>query len=322
VNYFSPPDYLRLAKGDDSSPTKADYLAQARYEKDGFSIGASFAPFRPNSGTIPQESPWFPKKGIGEKLYALLYIYTLNTVDWADGTGADSFKFDPAYSVETGLSGEGWRFAVSGFYGPDREPGTISKIGLSYDETYNVAISPIESRIARVGATGKMELGFIDAWVDASAFRGKALETGDLYQAGSGAYSTSSATADGIDYTLGFFKGLPLPGASISAEWRNTWYSRPAAGSVLPFLHRALAWKCLFPPFAGPGAAAVHFAAQVSGIYSLEDGSATVVPALEATIGKGKTIGVRYLGFWGSNDTELGQFTHSNRVEISFTTAF
>jgi hypothetical protein len=321
VNYFSPPDYVRLATGDDSSPTRADYLAQARYEIDGFSIGASFAPFRPESGVIPQESPWFPKKGVRTELYLIPTTYMLNATDWVDDTRSGSFKFDPAYSIEAGLAGDGWRFALSGFYGPDREPGTTSKITLliASNDEFDVAISPIRSRIARLGAAGKINFGFMDAWIDASAFRGKRLETGNLYSTADG-LATSSATADGIDYTVGFFRGLPVLGSSISAEWRNTWYVDPKEGSTLPFLHRAIAWKAVLPLFNGPGMAAIRFTAEVSGIYSLEDGSATTVPALSADLGNDKALVIRYLRLWGSSDTELGQFADSSRVEFIFTT--
>lgn len=314
VDYFSPVDYGRSIEEGNAIVGRPDILAQARFACGNLFATASFAPFRPVLGLEPVSSPWFSRKGIKESLLlATGDSDTLRTLSWADGVADNPFIPDLATSLEAGYANEWLRIGLSGFYGADREPGRTSTLTYSFSEAnrYDIALSPIRAPMARVGALAAATIGPFDVRADGSWFDGKGLEFGSLYSAADG-YETVAYAVSGIDYTVGFSWRLPFNQCRLSAEWRNTWYEDSVDGAVFPFLHRAAAAEAVIPLSSLP------LTISATGLLSLEDGSSFIAPALTLQVGPTSAITARWLCFAGKTDTELGEFSDSNRFTFSY----
>jgi hypothetical protein len=312
VDYFAALDFERLIEEGPAHARLPDDLLRAQYDLGPWRFAASIAPFAPAYRDTLTSSPWLPLGGIKESFASALgtMTYKLRDLIWTEESS--SRGFDPAYALEAGLGGEAWQLCISYYDGRDREPALIamaSSLDVSAFGYYDLELRHEGSRIRKVGLSGRMGQGSLSGWVDASWFSGRLLALGSPYSPVD-AWQSSLST-EGITYTLGASLALPLPESSLELEWRSSSYFGDVSKASAPFLERAASARAA--AYLPSGVAGIELLA----LYSLEDGSFLLVPAIKLRAAAGRTLSLDYLFFKGDSGTELGRFAASSRARLS-----
>jgi len=333
--FYGPADPLsRFETGGGTTDRETEPLIMASISGDWWRASATLAPWAPSLVLPNLDSPWFPPTLVPSSIVIAGQTYNLGDLSYDSTTDASpTWTVDPSWSLSAGLSLGSLDLDAWYFDGLERDATIYGNAILGTGVGYSFAVSlvPERSHVRKVAAAATWVADSFRVWGESSWTWGASFATGSVgstflnpgsyFQPGSSLLLTQTAPVVPVDkmgatFGASFSPDLGTLVLTAFLEGTANWYFGAPTWSKSPFLSKAIGGALSIADQAG------RLEADLGGIFSIDDLSYALRPALRLGFGGDRDLEFAYPLFEGNAGSEFGQFASMRYITATFTQRF
>ncbi len=319
TNFFSGFDIESLIYQDEQGLFPPHNLLQASLFLGSFYGHATVSPFLPEWPIPDSSSPWFFSGSFPESIsisFPSKQTLTRNGIEIIAVENEPSFLSSVSVMAEAGLTLSGVDLSLMYFRGWD--PEFSAEVSPSFPTGlfggYLVKLTPVRNIIHVAGLNLASSLGAFRFWLDASYSFNKLLPTDRISVT---RLSSSLAPAGYFRYTPGVSYQFSEIDVVATIEYKgDAIFSKDYPGLQRPFFSR------LFAGVLRGSFLSSKLQAIMAALVSVKDGSFSVLPKLVYRPSDSLSLAVHSPFFFGSHETEFGQYSDNHLLAIKLTGYF